>query len=196
MPGIALYNLPNPIELSRTIESGNANYYEEMYCDFELANSTKTKSRTNAKALSTVGINISIAGNNLTNEHRIKQYSLPSYYNKNLRILLTSFNKEIDRYKQHPNIQKIKKKFDEASLLLSELPFENASVEVSHLESIRFTLQFRGNKLLLVSQTMNSIEDLRENEVIFSFFVNKELLISNAATITTLVEGFQELLTL
>ena len=124
----------------------------------------------------------------------IEHSVLPAHYSKNFQVLKSLFDKEYQKGKALQDASVIKTKFYETASFLSELPFERAAVEIPGSSSIRFTLKFNDDKLLLISKALESVEDLQEDEIIFSFFINRELIISNAASISTFVEGFKELL--
>jgi len=134
----------------------------------------------------------------LTNQESFEATPLPLYYSNNFSLLNSAFNEEYNKYSHYISVSKeiAKEKFSETASLLSELPFENASVELTKSNSLKYSLLFANDKLLLVTKPLSPIEELYDNEIVFSFFVNRELLLSNAATTSNFVEGFKEFLSM
>ena len=106
----------------------------------------------------------------------------PEYYENNLKKLNISFNKELSAYSHYltTNTKNAKDIFNQIASLISYFQFKNATVELTKTNSIKFTLIFPGNKLLMISKPLSSIDNLKEEEVIFSLFINRELIASNA----------------
>ena len=183
------------IELTYPIESGHSNYYEEVFNSITLNKRLRYNSRVpnNTYFVSRDGIS-NTKVTYLTNEISFKTKLLPSYYSKNLGLLNRLFQKELTSSGNSDRLTQTT--FENTAMLLAELPFTNAAVESTNSKSIRFSFVFPNNKLLLISKTLETLEDLEENEIIFSFFINRELIISNAAKISVFVEGFKQLLSL
>ena len=136
--------------------------------------------------------------NELTTQIDYKQTLLPSYYLENFNKLSNCFSKELSNYHHYLTISEDEARvvFKNTAALISELPFEKGTVELTPSNSITFTVQFPKKHLLIISRPFHDVEDLKENEIIFSFFVDRELILSNAAVTSTFVEEFKEFLTL
>jgi len=127
-----------------------------------------------------------------TVEGNISTLSLPAWYSNNIEKLKLDINnaasEKLDWYKK--NESKLKSKLDTTANLLAELPFIKSNIELTQSENIKYTLLFPDDKLLLITQSLGSIEDLNDDEILFSFFVNRELIMSNVTETSLLVKGF------
>jgi hypothetical protein len=131
---------------------------------------------------------------NATNQLEVSQYPLPDYYNKNQKILKTSFDKELMKFnKDYKDIAITT--FNQTSPRISELQFKKGVLEVTQSQSIKYTLIFDSNLVLMLSKPFKELESVRKNEIIFSVFRNKELILSNVSEISTFIEGFKKFLT-
>ena len=80
---------------------------------------------------------------------------------------------------------------------LAHLSFEDIAIEFVRSESIHFTLSFNDNKLLMIDKFVNpAVHDLGENQVFYSFFINRNLISSNVVEISDFVKKFQSYITL
>ena len=134
----------------------------------------------------------------LTNQIQFEQEELPPYYLKNKELLDKAFNKEVVNCDNVVNkkVDDVRTIFNQTSSLISELPFDKATVEITKSEYLKFTFLFSEDKLLLISKPLSPVGDLGENEIIFSYFINRELILSNAAQTSSFVKGFKEYLPL
>jgi len=128
----------------------------------------------------------------VTVEGNVSTSSLPAWYSNNIEKLKLDINnaasEKLDWYKK--NESKLKSKLDTTANLLAELPFIKSNIELTQSENIKYTLLFPDDKLLLITQSLGSIEDLNDDEILFSFFVNRELIMSNVTETSLLVKGF------
>lgn len=199
MPASPAYLEQNPFAIEHRVLSGNSFHYDKLYKELEFSNKLAfiKKLSPNSYIINDFIINFP-KEINITKQENLFSTLLPSYYSKNMRLLETSFKKEISKYSHNftlPN-KKVQTIFTEAATIISELPFDKGIVEITASDSIKFTLVFPGNRLLLISKPFEPIDDLREDEIIFSYFVNHELIMSNASEISKFVEGFKEFLSL
>lgn len=117
---------------------------------------------------------------------------LPSYYTKNKEQLNHLYALESKKYSNYiDGIQgDAYKIFESLSKNLSELEFEAVNLELTSEQSIKFILLFAGKKMLMVSKNI-SVSELNEDEIIFSFFINRKLITSNVAKIEDFTRSFK-----
>jgi hypothetical protein len=120
---------------------------------------------------------------------------VPSFFADNYKLLLDSYLKELRDYTEF-NIERINSLFNYLSNYFSEFPFEKCSVEITKSKSLKFSLTFPGNKLLIVSKPFDKLEDVSENDIIFSLFVNRVLIVSNVSNIADFTKGFKRFLSM
>ena len=112
------------------------------------------------------------------------------------------------------NIKKIQIKIEEEILLsnvrkeifedslnklkidLAHLSFDDIGVEFVRDESMHFTLSFNDGKLLMIDKFVNPAKhDLSDNQVFYSFFINRNIISSNVVEISDFVKKFQSYIT-
>lgn len=132
--------------------------------------------------------------NTLFEANNINEILPVQCYTENLKKLTTSFNKELKTYQHYisDNTEATKDVFNEIASQISYLTFEKATVELTKSNSIKFTLIFPGNKLLMISKPISPLEDFDEDGIAYSLFVDRELIAANVSKASTFVEGFQE----
>lgn len=112
-----------------------------------------------------------------------------------MSMLRASYKKEVKRLKGKSQnlIESSNHIFSLLSNHLFKLPFDNCSVEINSDESMKFTLSFTNNKLLMITKS-NDFEELRDlkDQIIYSFFINRKLIASDVTTIGKFVKGFKE----
>ncbi|WP_264552761.1 hypothetical protein [Flavobacterium sp. N2038] len=80
---------------------------------------------------------------------------------------------------------------------LAHLSFNDIAVEFVDNESIHFALNFDGEKLLMIDKFINpALHGLNENQIFYSFFINRNLISSNVVEISDFVKKFQSYITL
>ena len=137
------YPEPKPV-IEQTL-SGNSKYYDEIYHEYEVAELLDMKYASYPKEYWINGSAIKLLDDlELTTQENFESITLPTFYNKNLEILQTSFEKELFRFKNYLEIpiSDTKLKFNETASIISELPFQKATVELTQSNSIKFTLLF------------------------------------------------------
>jgi hypothetical protein len=126
-----------------------------------------------------------------------KYKSINEFQDKNssrYELLCKKINKEFDEYAEYVEIDINKAKARTFSLAkeLIDIPFKNISIELTRNSAVKFKVVLDESKLLIINKPFEELVDLSNDEVIFSIFVNKELIISNATTISNVVEGVQK----
>lgn len=80
---------------------------------------------------------------------------------------------------------------------LSQLKFSDIILEFLSNGSVQFTLSFKGKRLLMIDQFLEpESKGLENNQIIFSFFINRKLIASNVVEASDFVKKFQEYITL
>lgn len=123
-----------------------------------------------------------------------KQTFLPIKVAENFKTLSKSFQKE--KHKTSIPEDKINSLFKKLAVEISELPFEKAAVEITSSNSIKISMAFLDNLLLILSKPFETLEDVSEKDIIFSLFKNREMIASNVSKTTDFVEGFKRFLLL
>jgi hypothetical protein len=123
-----------------------------------------------------------------------KQTFLPIQVANNFKILKASFEKE--RRKSSISEDIINNLFQQLAVKIAELPFEKSAVEITSSDSIKISMAFSDNLLLILSKPFETLEDVSENDIIFSLFKNREMIASNVSKTTDFVEGFKRFLLL
>ena len=111
-------------------------------------------------------------------------------------LLQKSFDKELLSYNQSLNLSLdiIRKEFTKTALILSELKFDNGIVEFIESVGFRFTMLFPGGRMLLITKSVNENHELKGSDILYSFFINRDLIATDAMELRTFVEGFKEYL--
>jgi len=201
-----IYHYDSNIVIEMKAMSGNSLYFPDPSCDEydkivreynrKVAEISFLLNRYSYSSTTSSTTTTTILEEEITNQEDLKKTLLSPAYIKNLEHLKNSFNKSFYKNKEllTLNSDDVYKKFLELASSFSELPFENAVVELTKSQSIKFTFLFDDDKLLLISKNIENNDDLNYNEIVFSLFINKELIISNVSESISFVEGFQKFL--
>lgn len=111
-----------------------------------------------------------------------------------MSLLRDSYKKEVNRLKNKNQkaIEVSEHIFSSVSKRLYKLPFEKCAVEINSDESMKFTLSFSNDKLLMITKS-NNFEDLgmTRDQVIYSFFINRKLIASDVTNLETFTKNFK-----
>lgn len=111
-----------------------------------------------------------------------------------MSLLFGSYKREVSRLKnKNYSISKISENiFSSVSRRLYKLPFEKCAVEISSDESMKFTLSFSNDRLLMITKS-NNFEDMgmARDQVIYSFFINRKLIASDVTNLETFTKNFK-----
>ena len=162
VPQNCIFPIPKPSEIIRT----GSYYYEYGNFDFDDKNSKRYK-------------------------------FISKFQDKNssrYELLCNKIDKEFSEYAEYVEIDVNKAKARTFNLAkeLIDIPFENISIELTQSSAVKFKIVLDKNRLLIINKPFEELVDLSNEEVIFSIFVNRELIISNATTISNVVEGVQK----
>jgi hypothetical protein len=80
-------------------------------------------------------------------------------------------------------------KFEELRSLIFRLPFSNCAIEILQDQSLKLSLSFPNDKLLMLTKSSKLTSN---NEVLYSFFINRKLISSDITELHVFVKGFKE----
>lgn len=127
-------------------------------------------------------------------DHTNQENSLSTSEVNSMSLLIGSYKKEIFRLKK-----KVSKSFDPSGVIFSQvskklykLPFQNCAIEINSDESMKFTLSFANDKLLMIT-TYNKPEKLgiAKDQIMYSFFINRKLIASDVADLEVFTKNFK-----
>lgn len=117
----------------------------------------------------------------------------------NFNKLRNAFEIEYDKHNNYLNVSKevADRVFNNIANYIAELNFNTFYVELTKSNNIKFILSFPDKKLLMISKSFEPEKiDFDEDEIFFSFSVNRELVAANAAKISPFMEGFKKFLSM
>jgi hypothetical protein len=123
---------------------------------------------------------------------------LPEYFEENLIKLnlfyenILSNNDDDSRYLKMENIQEIK---DNLYQSIAEINFIDFNIEITKSNLLKTTLLIDNDRLLIISKNIDE-EFLNDNDIVYSYFVNKELIASDVENIKIFTEKFVDYLSL
>ena len=121
---------------------------------------------------------------------------LPEYFQHNKQILTESFLKESKKYSSYIAGREslANEVFNNLSNYIAELKYDSSYVELTDSNTLKLILSFPDNKIVMISQSL--ISDEPNEEVIYSFFINRELIASDVATLQYFTQNFKKYLSL
>jgi len=116
----------------------------------------------------------------------------PSEVNS-MSLLNGSYKKEILRTKKmSDSFEQSRRTFSQVSRKLYKLPFQNCAVEINSDESMKFTLSFANDKLLMITRYNNPEKiGIDKNQIMYSFFINRKLIASDVANLEVFTKNFK-----
>lgn len=139
---------------------------------------------------------IFMATEDVTAQQSVNKIFLPTYFSGNLNKLTESFTKENEKYGHLITMssEDVKDIFEDIASKLSMLPFEKCNVELTKSQSIKISLLFSGDKLLVITKPLIELDSFDNNNIICNYFINRELIMSDVSNTKSLVEGFNRYL--
>ena len=111
-----------------------------------------------------------------------------------MSMLIGSYKKEISRLKSKvpTQIEATGHIFSHVSRKLYKLPFQNCAVEVNSSDTMKFTLSFASDKLLMLTKHINPQKiGLTKDQIMYSFFINSKLIASDVANLEVFTKNFK-----
>jgi hypothetical protein len=121
--------------------------------------------------------------------------STPDYYFDNLELIDEKFETEFAKYSHYITSDKDEARavVDLVKTEVSNLKFENCIIELSPLNSVKFKVKLAHNKILIVTKTFISSEEMMD-KVFFSLIVDNDIIITDVLNLTDLIDGIQKYL--
>jgi hypothetical protein len=192
--GTQLINVPVRIEhVSLSGQSGD--WLQSCYPSSEFLKSFKNMVLSDLNSLNKKAIEVKLSDS--SGQLGLVHEEVPSYFEKNLQVIKEAFLKEFllksKLIRNSANL--ISEVSNKIFKYIAELDFETGTVEITNSNSIKFTLLFPDNRLLLITKSIFPEKfDFNTDEVIFSFFINRKLVASDVSEIPVLTKGFKEYL--
>ncbi|NIG52511.1 hypothetical protein [Chitinophaga sp. Cy-1792] len=122
---------------------------------------------------------------------RVYDTNLPQYLDTNMERYTRKFELALGKSETRNLDRKLfQNHFYKTAFKISELECSDATVEIAKNNSLKYTLLFPENKMLMISSSVNNETD----EIVFSYFINRELISTNAMELTGFIEGFKKFL--
>lgn len=86
------------------------------------------------------------------------------------------------------------KQYSLISKYLDKLNYQDISLEIVRKEKLKFTLLFEDDKILMINKPIG--EEFDDNLIIYSFFIDDDLISSNISEISCFFDGFKEYISL
>lgn len=123
-----------------------------------------------------------------------QENKLSSIEVNSMSMLIGSYKKEIRRIKDRvPTLlESSAHVFSHVSRKLYKLPFQNCAVEINSDETIKFTLSFANDRLLMLTKHINADKvGLTKDQVMYSFFINRKLIASDVTNLEVFAKNFE-----
>lgn len=126
----------------------------------------------------------------LSNESQIEKYKLPEHYSKNNLLISELYN----TLKANKNIisEDIDRNVQLITDNISELEFKDIHLEITKTDLVKFTTIFDENKILIISKCASDTD----TNIIYSYFINRQLIATDVADISIFIQKFKEYLCL
>jgi len=177
----------SPLDSFRNLTMRNSEYMEVIMLSLSAIQNTKKKESSIEKKMS----DMTFLGNwNITNQEN----KLSSVEVNSMSMLIGSYKKEINRLKGKvpTQIEATGHIFSHVSRKLYKLPFQNCAVEVNSSDTMKFTLSFANEKLLMLTKHINPEKiGLAKDQIMYSFFINRKLIASDVANLEVFTKNFK-----
>lgn len=113
-------------------------------------------------------------------------------FEANVDKIQNRYSLEFKKYKHYisTDLVEAKKTFDLISDQLARIDFNDILVELSPLNSVKFKIKLDDEKMLIVTKPFHEISEMGDNDVLYSFFIKRERIISDTIRINDLADGF------
>jgi hypothetical protein len=122
-----------------------------------------------------------------------KVYEKPTYFDANIQLINTKFDKEYLKYSNYISSDKAEalNKVKELSTEIANVKFENIVVELSPLNTVKFKIKIDSSKMLIITSPFNPSKDMQDN-VFFSLLIDGEIVVTEVLNLTSLLDGFNK----
>lgn len=128
-----------------------------------------------------------------------QENTLSSAEVNSMSTLMGSYKRELVRAnKIAPHlIAQARHTYGYVSKKLYKLPFQNCAVEINSDGTMKYSLLFSNDRVLMLTIEMNSdVARLRNKPTMYSFFINRKLIASDVTNLETFTKNFKEYITL
>lgn len=110
---------------------------------------------------------------------------------ENLKKINDKIKKELKRNSKylHIDIEKAKNQIDNLINQIAKIYFSDIVIELTPFNDIKFKLKLDENKMLFITHIFSE-EAYNDFKVAYSFFINKERIISDISSISNVVQAF------
>lgn len=117
--------------------------------------------------------------------------SKSSYEIENLGIICAKLDSEFKKYSHYieKDVSKARAEAEMVAREISSIKFDKVSVELTPSNTVKFTLKFDERKMLMLTYPFDKIEGVIEGEVLFSFFIDRTMILSDSLNLKDLVLG-------
>ncbi|MFB9079393.1 hypothetical protein ACFFLS_05860 [Flavobacterium procerum] len=122
--------------------------------------------------------------------------SKPSYIDKNLFKIKKIFAEKLEKYHcKDFSKDVIRESFESISMYISTLKFVDILIFINNSNKIKFSISFSQNRVLVINKSFELINDFNDdNLIIFSLFIDDELVASGVNEISKFIDGFKKYL--
>jgi hypothetical protein len=124
--------------------------------------------------------------NLIPTQNDVSNSKLPIYFWSNIEKMSSIINK------QNINNEQVQKKLNNLINNLSELKFDDVYLEITKTDLIKFSILLNDNKILIISKDISD----ETNLILYSFFINSQMIASNVCEIAPFVKKFKEFMVL
>jgi hypothetical protein len=119
----------------------------------------------------------------------------PVYDTDSYKKIKTKTELEFKKHKTYisTDIEKAKKITENIIEQLSFLTFEDISVELTPSNAVKFKILLDDDQLITITKPFEDLIDLKENEVVFNFYIKRHRILSDVKDIIQLVQGINKL---
>jgi hypothetical protein len=170
----------NPYIENRTIQTGGRNIIIEKYSELiPIEYKSEKYFKTNLE-------------NHIDNEETKRMFNWGKLHNS----MKFAFAKKQDLFNSN-KLELIKNNFNFISSKITILPFEKCSVEITSDIFLKISLSFSNDRILILSKDLDSDfnQNLQDENILYSFFINRTLISTDAISLKLLSENFKKYIT-
>ena len=117
--------------------------------------------------------------------------AVSDYFLGNISTLKTKFETEFSKYSHYivSDNDLAKRKCERLFEKIAKLNFKSVAVELTPSNTIKFIVLFEGERMFMIHCPFESTDEIKEDEAVWSFFIKKELIVSDKQDIDGLVHS-------
>lgn len=115
-------------------------------------------------------------------------------FNKKYQQIHAKFVRELANYSDYivTDINEATETFEAISQKIAALDFDQIAVEITPSNAVKFIIKLDDQLLISIIKPFGTVEDLGNEDVIFNFYKDRELLISDISNIDALAKGIKD----